>query len=163
MRRSRPPDLVVTRTVELEIPPRAEFLGLTRVVAAAVAAAEDSLDEDRLADLRLVVSEVATNAIEAHWRAAGLDLDVDRDHIDPSTLPPIHLRYWAGADEVVVEVSDQGKGFAMEDVAVLPPAGDPTRLDHERGLGIPLIRLLADEVDFESTSEGTRVRLVVRD
>ena len=30
-----------------------------------------------------------------------------------------------------------------------PPVTDPNRLDYERGLGIPLIRILTDEVEFK--------------
>jgi anti-sigma regulatory factor (Ser/Thr protein kinase) len=39
---------------------------------------------------------------------------------------------------------------------------DPDRLKFERGLGIPLIRALVDEVEFSPTDEGTAVRLVMR-
>ena len=39
---------------------------------------------------------------------------------------------------------------------------DPARLEYERGLGIPLIRALVDEVEFRSSAEGTSVRLAVR-
>ena len=44
----------------------------------------------------------------------------------------------------------------------LPVATDPQRLRHERGLGIPLMRSLVDEVVFTPTLGGTAVRLVVR-
>ena len=35
------------------------------------------------------------------------------------------------------------------------------RQDFERGLGIPLIRALVDEVEFSSSDDGTAVRLVM--
>ena len=35
------------------------------------------------------------------------------------------------------------------------------RLEHERGLGIPLVRALADDVQFLVKDEGTTVRLVL--
>ena len=59
-------------------------------------------------------------------------------------------------------VTDHAGGFALEDVDPLPPATDPGRLRHERGLGIPLMRSLVDEVTFTPTGDGTTVRLVVR-
>jgi anti-sigma regulatory factor (Ser/Thr protein kinase) len=39
---------------------------------------------------------------------------------------------------------------------------DPRRLRHESGLGIALMRTLADEVSFTPSRDGTRVSLVVR-
>ena len=42
-----------------------------------------------------------------------------------------------------------------------PPVSDPARLDFERGLGIPLIRLLTDQVEFVPSPAGTTVRMVV--
>ena len=42
-----------------------------------------------------------------------------------------------------------------------PPVTDPERLNFERGLGIPLIRTLVDEVEFDSSGDGTSVRLTI--
>jgi len=42
-----------------------------------------------------------------------------------------------------------------------PPVTDPERLNFERGLGIPLIRTLVDDVEFDSSAGGTSVRLTV--
>jgi anti-sigma regulatory factor (Ser/Thr protein kinase) len=42
-----------------------------------------------------------------------------------------------------------------------PPVTDPDRLNFERGLGIPLIRTLVDDVQFASSPEGTSVRMTV--
>jgi anti-sigma regulatory factor (Ser/Thr protein kinase) len=58
--------------VRLEIPARPEYLGLARQVVAAAAAIEATFRPDRIDDLRVVVSEATTNAIEAH-------ADLDRD------------------------------------------------------------------------------------
>lgn len=38
-----------------------------------------------------------------------------------------------------------------------PEATDPARLDYEDGLGIPLIRLLSDDLEFRETPGGTTV------
>ena len=43
----------------------------------------------------------------------------------------------------------------------MPESTDPDRLRHEHGLGIPLIRVLADEAEITSSEGGTTVRLVV--
>jgi serine/threonine-protein kinase RsbW len=41
-----------------------------------------------------------------------------------------------------------------------PPVETPERLQHERGLGVPLMRQLADEVAFAGEQGGTTVHLV---
>ncbi len=139
----------MAETVALEIPARPDFLGLARLIVAATAAAEPLLAEDRIDDLRLAVSEACTNAIEAHQRVGS----------EPSN---IRIECRLGSEQVEVEVHDHGAGFDPDDLVDHPPASDPTRLDHERGLGIPLIRMLTDEVEFRPTSDGTAVRMVLR-
>ena len=42
-----------------------------------------------------------------------------------------------------------------------PAVTDPARLDHEDGLGIPLIRLLSDDLEFRETPGGTTVVMTV--
>jgi serine/threonine-protein kinase RsbW len=137
----------VQQVVKLEIPPRAEFVGLVRLVVSSVAAHHRRLDDDRLADLKLAVSEACTNAIEAHESGpveARVVVRCQEDH-----------------DRFEVRVIDRGAGFDPSALPGHPPVTDPARLEHERGLGIPLIRALVDEVHFESSPEGTSVRLVV--
>ena len=56
---------------------------------------------------------------------------------------------------------DEGGGFDLDDIDALPPATDPERLEHESGLGIPLMRSHSDHAEFVSSSEGTNVRLVL--
>ena len=58
-------------------------------------------------------------------------------------------------------VVDQGHGFDPDDLLIHPPPTDPDRLNFERGLGIPLIRILVDDVEFRSSPQGTTVRMVV--
>jgi serine/threonine-protein kinase RsbW len=134
--------------VELEIPARSAYLSLVRlVVDAAVTSLAPGLGGARLDDLKVAVSEACSNAIDAHrttW-AAG----------------PVQILCDLGDDAVTVEVVDRGPGFDPGGVELLPPASDPRRLRHESGLGIPLMRTLADHVDFSSSDDGTRVRLTV--
>jgi anti-sigma regulatory factor (Ser/Thr protein kinase) len=74
----------------------------------------------------------------------------------------VQLRLRVGLHEVEVAVRDSGPGFVGDDEPH-PPVGDPTRLDFERGLGIPLIQFLADEVDYDSGPDGTEATVIVRD
>jgi serine/threonine-protein kinase RsbW len=138
----------VERVVELEIPARPEFIALARLVVSAFAAGVGTLADDRIDDLKLAVSEACTNAVEAHGAVA--------------TDERVVIRCAAGDDWVEVTVEDRGGGFDPAALPLHPPATDPERLRFERGLGIPLIRSLVDEVEFLSSSEGTRVRIVMR-
>jgi serine/threonine-protein kinase RsbW len=133
--------------VELEIPARAEYLSLARLVVAAAASLEPTFADERIDDLRIAVSEATTNAIEAHT--------------DLSSNERIVVRCDLGEDRIEVEVLDQGLGFDPADEGEMPDADDPDRLEYERGLGIPLMRTLTDEAEIRSSADGTAVRLVV--
>lgn len=133
--------------VELEIPPTLEYLDLARLVVSAAASVDPSFPISRVSDLRLAVSEVCANAIESQQRRHRHE--------------PLAISCDLDADRVVVEVTDHGGGFDPDDLVPMPSATDPDRLERERGLGIPLVRTLADEVEFLSREEGTVVRLVL--
>jgi serine/threonine-protein kinase RsbW len=139
---------VAGELIELEIPARAEFVALARLVVSALAASDSNLADERVDDLKLAVSEACTNAIEAHG-AAG-------------TEERVLVRCRAGDDLLEVCVEDRGRGFDPAQLPDHPPVTDPDRLKFERGLGIPLIRALVDEVEFSPTGQGTAVRLVMR-
>jgi serine/threonine-protein kinase RsbW len=135
--------------VELAIPARSAYLSLVRlVVDAAVAALAPGLGAARRDDLKVAVTEACSNAIDAH-RAAWGD-------------GPVYVRCNMLEDAVAVEIVDQGAGFDPDEVAALPAATDPRRLRHESGLGIPLMRTLADDVAFIPVPGGTCVRLTVQ-
>jgi anti-sigma regulatory factor (Ser/Thr protein kinase) len=134
--------------VELEIPARPAYLSLVRlVVDAAVGSLAPGLGGARLDDLKLAVTEACSNAIEAHQTAWSDEPVMIRCQLDDRT--------------VSVEIADRGGGFNPTDLAALPAATDPLRLRHESGLGIPLMRTLADELTFVPDPSGTTVRLTV--
>ena len=60
-----------------------------------------------------------------------------------------------------VSVDDRGEGFDPTSLPEHPPVTDPERLNFERGLGIPLIRTLVDEVAFDSSDDGTSVTMTL--
>jgi serine/threonine-protein kinase RsbW len=131
----------------LEIPARTEFVSLVRVVVAAAAELEPDMENDRIDDLRIAVSEATTNAIEAH----GLSGSFDR----------IRIQCNLADDEISVVVHDEGVGFDPATVQDLPEPESPDRLEHESGLGVHLMQLLADESEISSGEDGTDVTLVV--
>lgn len=133
--------------IVLEVPARTEFLSLVRVVVVAAAEIEPNIEAERIEDLRVVVSEAATNAMEAH------DLTGVTDRI--------RIQCNLAEEEVAVLVHDRGTGFEPGDITPLPDPGEPERLLHESGLGVHLMQLLADESEISSSASGTDVRLVV--
>lgn len=134
--------------VELVIPARSAYLSLVRlVVDAAVDSLASGITSARVDDLKLAVTEACANAIEAHQAAWAEG--------------PVVVRCTLNDSAVTVDVSDRGGGFDPDTLATLPPAGDPRRLRHESGLGVPLMRALADEVAFDASTNGTSVRLTV--
>lgn len=130
-------------SIELEIPARPEYVALARLVVSSLASARRDLTDDRVDDLKVAVSEACTNAIEAHHSA---------DSNDSVVVRCIELD-----DRLEIEIRDRGAGFDPEALPEHPPVTDPERLNFERGLGIPLIRTLVDEVHIDSSAEGTKV------
>lgn len=133
--------------VKLEIPPRSDLLALVRLVVETAASVDGQVPERRIDDLRLAVSEACANALDAQ-------INSGRDE-------PVRISIELNEDLVAVTVIDHAGGFDEEDVDPIPAVTDPKRLRHERGLGIPLMRSLVDEVTFTRTDDGTAVRLVV--
>ncbi len=133
----------------LELPARRDQLAEVRLLLSKTisAEAEDEVPPRRLEDLRLAVSEACANAVDAQLRA-GVD-------------EPLRVAIEIEPGQVAVTVTDHAGGFDPDEVDPLPPATDPTRLRHERGLGLPLMRSLVDEVTFVPTDRGTAVRLVL--
>lgn len=136
-----------TDIIELEIPARPEFVALARLVVASLAVTRRSLAEERVDDLKLAVSEACTNAIEAHA------------HLDPDER--VQVQWRETEDHLEVRVRDRGPGFDPKTLPEHPSVTDPNRLNFERGLGVPLIRTLVDEAEFESSEQGTAVRMVM--
>ena len=135
------------QVLELEIPARPEFVALVRLVVSSVASTRRLLADERIDDLKLAVSEACTNAIEAH------DALAVSEHVV--------VRLTEGDDRLEINIDDQGAGFDPHTLPEHPPVTDPERLNFERGLGIPLIRTLVDEVEFDSSGAGTSVRLTI--
>lgn len=133
--------------IELSLPPRAEVVAIARLVVGALASIDPAFDEERGADLRLAVSEALTNAIQAQ-RAV-------RD--GAGSTAPIELRCALSDSCIELEVRDHGGGFDPGRVPATPPPTADDRLDHEGGLGLPLIRLLADELHVRPSPGGTTV------
>ena len=116
--------------VRLDIPALPAFVGVARAVVATVATSIEGLDDDRLDDLRLAVSEACTNAVD------GRD---DGRH-------RVVLRCLVGEEHLEVRIEDASDAFSAEAIA-------------ERGWGLQLITALVDDVAFSRQNGGTTVSL----
>jgi serine/threonine-protein kinase RsbW len=132
------------RSLELQVPSRTEYIAVVRLVVASLVSARRSVAAERIDDLKLAVSEACTNAIEANIESS-------------ADNPPVVVRVWEAPERLEVCIIDSGPGFDPEMLPEHPPVTDPDRLNFERGLGIPLIRTLVDDVRFESGPQGTAV------
>ncbi len=136
--------------VELELPARPEVVSVARLVIGALVAADPLFDEERSADLRLAVSEACTNAIQAEI-AGHPD-----EPLDPAA-EPIVMRCVLADGQIEVAITDHGGGFDPSDLEAHPEVTSPDRLNYEGGLGIPLIKMLADHLEFQPTDDGTTI------
>jgi serine/threonine-protein kinase RsbW len=73
---------------------------------------------------------------------------------------PVRVHAEVDAEELIVEVSDQGEGFDLEASTTDPTA--PENLEREDGRGLFLMRKLMDRVESRHSGTGTIVRLTLR-
>jgi serine/threonine-protein kinase RsbW len=124
--------------VRLTIPARAEYITLCRLALTGIGRLR-SLSDELLADLKLALTEAASNSV----RHAYGDQNVGVVEISYELLP----------DRLVIEVTDEGEGFDPADAQ-----GSPDELS-EGGLGIAIIRAIADEVQIGAQADGKGSRL----
>jgi serine/threonine-protein kinase RsbW len=129
------------RSVRLTIPARPEYITLGRLALTALAGVRPVSDET-LYDLKLALTEACTNSVR-HAYENGREGSVE-------------IVYELQPDRLVVEVGDEGAGFEPADGG----NGHERELE-EGGLGIEIIRALADEVEIGRREEGgSRLRFV---
>ncbi len=133
--------------VEIQIPPRTEYLAMVRGFVSEVVAREAGVDAQRLEDLRVAVSEAVTNSIAAHARRRIED--------------PIRIRCVPSPGRVEIQVHDRGEGFDPSHVPEPPDPANPRRLYTEKGMGLWLMRIMSDDHAISTSRRGTEVRLVV--
>jgi serine/threonine-protein kinase RsbW len=126
--------------VELQLPPDTQHVGLARLIVV-TAARRAGVDEERVEDLRIAVSEATTNAILSHQRE--------------DSGAPVSLRFGSTEEgDFQVTIADEGRGFE-------PASADEIAdrdAEDERDLGVTLIRGLADHVEFVQ-EDGMRIHL----
>jgi serine/threonine-protein kinase RsbW len=123
-------------TVRLIIPAKAEYVSLCRLALVGLARVQ-SVPEETLADLKLAITEAASNSVR-HAYANGSGV--------------VEIVYRLDGERLEVEVVDAGTGFEVR-----AGNGDPEDLA-EGGLGIAIIRAIADEFELSSDQAGSRLR-----
>lgn len=131
-----------SRTVRLTIPAKPEYITLSRLALSGLSRVRP-LSEETLADLKLALTEACSNSVRHAY-------DGDGGHVSIS----FELR----DDRLIVEVADDGTGFEPDTAA---RNGDEVELS-EGGLGIAIIRSIADEVEIGggANGRGSRLRFV---
>ena len=130
------------RTVRLSIPARPEYITLGRLALTGLGRLYD-LSEETLGDLKLALTEACSNSVRHAY-------DGHDGHVD--------IRFELKDDRLIVEVADDGSGFV--------PAGEVEPVDgdelSEGGLGIAIIRSVADDVEIGTGpgGRGSRLRFV---
>jgi len=108
-------------------------------------AARVGLDEDTRSGVSMAVREAMINAV-LHGNA-----------YDPGKR--VNVTFEQNGRELVVTISDEGKGFVPEDV---PNPLAPENLLKQSGRGIFLMRAFMDEVRFRKLDPGTEIILIKR-
>jgi serine/threonine-protein kinase RsbW len=128
-----------SRTVRLIIPAKAEYITLCRLALTGLSRLRP-LPEEVLADLKLAITEAASNSVRhAYPEQEGGFVDVC---------------YELHSDRLAIEVADNGSGFNPS-----ADADDGEDALSEGGLGIAIIRAIADEFEIGSRADGTGSRL----
>jgi serine/threonine-protein kinase RsbW len=129
-----------SRTVRLTIPAKPEYITLSRLALTGLTRVRP-LPDETLADLKLALTEACSNSVRHAY-------DENGGHVSIS----FELR----DDRLIVEVADDGAGFVPD--AAERQNGDEAELA-EGGLGIAIIRSIADEVEIGGGADGRGSRL----
>lgn len=129
-------------TVRLTIPAKAEYITLVRLALSGLSQTRP-FSEETLGDLKLAVTEACSNSVR-HAYQGGREGAVE-------------VVYELHPDRLVIEVVDEGSGFTVPDQVGSDGAGLA-----EGGLGISIIRELADELEVGpgAGGQGSRLRFV---
>jgi serine/threonine-protein kinase RsbW len=123
----------------LDVPAKPEYLLLARLAATGVGRSAGA-SEETVADLKLAITEAVANVV--------------RHAYPEGTAGRVTVELLATPDKLEIAVSDTGRGLGDADLSV------PDESPGEGGMGLSIIRAVADEVELTSgqDGQGTRVR-----
>lgn len=127
------------RVVRLTIPAKAEYITLGRLALTGLSRLQE-LEDETLADLKLALTEACSNSVRHAYAGREGLVDIVFELYD---------------DRFVIEVADDGLGFE-------PVAARSEGALSEGGLGIAIIRAVADELEIGTPAggRGSRLRFV---
>jgi serine/threonine-protein kinase RsbW len=124
--------------IRLRIPAKPEYITLGRLALTGLARLRSGpLSPEVLGDLKLALTEACTNSVRHAYDADGGIVEI---------LYELHY------DRLVIEVADDGEGFEPS-AGRLAEAGTDDDLV-EGGLGIAIIRAVADELEIREREYG---------
>jgi serine/threonine-protein kinase RsbW len=127
---------VGTATIRLTIPAKPEYITLGRLALTGIARMRpQEISDEVLGDLKLALTEACTNSVRHAYGDAG---------------GTVEIGYELHRDKLVVEVADQGNGFAL--AGARPGLSDDDLI--EGGLGIAIIEALSDELEIAHRPGG---------
>jgi len=130
--------------VELEIPPGSAYVAIARLAVAALARGA-GLEEEAVEELKIALSEAATNAVLIHEES--------------SVAEPVSIRWIEEPDRVIVEVADRGP---VRDPGEKPDEFDSQGFSSRMVMSRVLLEALIDGCEFIPRPDGgTVTRLVV--
>jgi serine/threonine-protein kinase RsbW len=129
------------RAVRLRIPAKPEYITLCRLALTGLAQLR-GIGDETIADLKLALTEAVSNSVRHAYGDSG-------GHVE--------ITYELREDRLGIEVVDDGAGFDPDDSPAF--VGDELS---EGGLGIAIIRTIADELEISSRpgARGSRLRFV---
>lgn len=119
----------------LALPAATAQVRTARLFAAAIAR-HFGVEDDRVEDIKLAVSEACANAVRAHVEAGATE--------------PVRVLARLGGEALHFQIVDAGGGFdaVAPDIGMTPPAGIS-----EGSLGLALLRSLFPEVDITRNAD----------
>lgn len=100
-------------------------------------------DTDKIDELNQAIIEACINSFE-HGK---------------SEENKLYIKFVMNDNQLTVIIKDKGKGFNIDEVDPNPNIKNKIKSDYKRGWGLMLIKSLMDEVEIESTPEGTTLTM----
>jgi len=129
--------------VRLEIPPRSPYVGVVRLAVSSLARSA-GLDEEKVDDIKIAVSEACANAV-LNNEEAGVD-------------DPVSITWDEDNGAVLIEVADRGPTIDASGTDEVDTQGFSTRAV----MSIALLKSLVDGCEFEAREGGgmtTRLKI----